>query len=214
MHSCCLIAPPSQNKSHLNGLLVNCNRFFFSKLTKQKISCDNVNKETLTYHHKKHSTFITNLIWCNVWRWVCTRSEMRNYFWDQVEISAASYAELCITHRSWEEIYERTVLWRWPARGQQAAHSHGHRRPIQWCFLELFVIFVYKKKKKETVPKWLEWMYFCWCPWRKKRCRRASGDVSRAGKDGNVSWCVRWPSVSFFFGLSFFSTFFTEPFTS
>lgn len=70
-----------------------------------------------------------------------------------------------------------------------------------------FCNFCVQKKKKETVPKWLEWMYFCWCPWRKKRYRRASGDVSRAGKDGNVSWCVRWPSV-FFLWSFFFSHFF------
>lgn len=213
MHSCCLIAPPSQNKSHLNGLLVNCNRFFFSKLTKQKISCDNVNKETLTYHHKKHSTFITNLIWCNVWRWVCTRSEMRNYFWDQVEISAASYAELCITHRSWEEIYERTVLWRWPARGQQAAHSHGHRRPIQWCFLELFVIFVYKKRRKKLFQNDLNECIFVDVHGERSDTEERAGTSPALEKTG--TWAgVSGGLLSFFFGLSFFPTFFTEPFTS
>lgn len=69
----------------------------------------------------------------------------------------SKYADLCIPHPYVEEIYEKTVSWRRPAAGIASyPGSQSRHRPIQWCFLELFVIFVYKREKK-TCSK-MTWM--------------------------------------------------------
>lgn len=73
------------------------------------------------------------------------------------------------------------------------------------------IFFVYKKKgRKKTVPKWLEWMYFCLCTWRKKRRYRSvnsqetSSVLVKAGKV-SVWWpfCVLVYFYSHFFVLNF-----------
>lgn len=87
----------------------------------------------------------------------------------------------------------------------------GHHRPIQWCFLELFVIFCVQKKEKKTVPKWLEWMYFCLCIWKWSDTEVWTGTSSVLEKTGKlvclVAFCVFFFFV--FLSLFFFSFFFT-----
>lgn len=118
--------------------------------------------------------------------------------------AAVSHAELCVTHLYVEEVYEITVfvevtkLW-----VGEPPRSRGHHRPIQWCFLELFVIFVYKKKKKKNLfQNDLNECIFCFMYMNKRRCRGVNRRVFCAGRGGNVS-SVWWPSVSFSFVLLF-----------
>lgn len=50
-----------------------------------------------------------------------------------------------------------------------------------------FCNFCVQKKKKKTVPKWLEWMYFCLCTWKWSDTEVWTGTSSVLEKDGKVS---------------------------
>lgn len=68
-----------------------------------------------------------------------------------------------------------------------------------------FCNFCVQKKKKKTVPKWLEWMYFCLCTWKRSDTEVWIGTSSVLVKAGKfvclVAFCV------FFFRFVCFSFF-------
>lgn len=73
-----------------------------------------------------------------------------------------------------------------------------------------FCNFLCTKKEKKTVPKWLEWMYFCLCIWKWSDTEVWTGTSSVLEKTGKlvclVAFCVFFSLVCFFF--SFFLLFY------
>lgn len=47
-----------------------------------------------------------------------------------------------------------------------------------------FCNFCVQKKRKKTVPKWLEWMYFCLCTWKRSDTEVWTGTSSVLEKTG------------------------------
>lgn len=74
-----------------------------------------------------------------------------------------------------------------------------------------FCNFCVQKKEKKTVPKWLEWMYFCLCTWKWSDTEVWTGTSSVLEKTGKfvclVAFCVFFFSFVFVFHFFFFFTF-------
>lgn len=105
-------------------------------------------------------------------------------------ISAASHAELCMTHlilrrEIWDNCFVE-VTSAGLASYPQPASPQADSMVLFGAFCNFCVQKKKKKKKKITVPKWLEWMYFCFMYMKKKRYRSVSRDVFCAGTDRKV----------------------------
>lgn len=74
--------------------------------------------------------------------------------------------------------------------------SQSRHRPIQWCFLELFVIFVYKREEKKLFQNDLNECIFVYV--HEKDAIQRSMNSSGEDGEGGESWCVWWPFCVFF----------------
>lgn len=84
--------------------------------------------------------------------------------------------------------------------------SQSRHRPIQWCFLELFVIFVYKREEKKLFQNDLNECIFVYVHEKDaiQRSVNSSGKGGEAGVSGGLSVSFSVGFFVFLYSVLFF----------